>query len=239
MQRYYKDGQTPTAEFGLHPNGRRGPSSSWLIRDENGQVQAIHERFDKPGGGKAVVWRLPGENGYGLKGRGVSSLPLYRSEHIGGWPEDVPVAITEGEKAADALARVYPAVLGTVTGAANAPETAALEVLRDRRVVLWPDADKPGRAHMSEVGKRLSGIASEIRVYDPEGMPEGGDAADHPVVSKGSIELLLDEWAHAPVWTTEPNAEEPNRSRPLPSRRSRHVTSWTRSFSRCSGRWRG
>jgi putative DNA primase/helicase len=105
---------------GYERNGPRTPSASWPIKDASGEVQAVHDRFDKPGG-KDCSWRLPGEKEYGLKGRKVASLPLYRTELVGAWPEDVPVVLTEGEKCADALARVYPAVLGTVTGASSIP----------------------------------------------------------------------------------------------------------------------
>src|SRR5215208_4138578 len=105
-------------------------------------------------------------------------LPLYRSEHVGGWPEDVPVIVEEGEKATDALANVYPAVVGTVTGAESTPGPEALEVLRGRRVVLWPDNDRPGRAHMERVAEALQGTASEVRIFEWKGAPDKGDAAD-------------------------------------------------------------
>jgi AAA domain len=177
------------------------PSAFWEIRDRNGEVQAEHVRFDKPGGKKECSWKLPGVDEYGLKGRKLATMPLYRTELIDDWPEDMVVVLTEGEKAADALARVYHAVLGTVTGAGATPGEEALEPLRGRRVLLWSDADVPGRMHMQRIGKSLQGIASEVRVYEPEGMSEGEDAADYPAVVELDEKRLLNEWSQAPIYS--------------------------------------
>jgi hypothetical protein len=192
------------------PNGHRKPSAIWQIKDATGEVQALHVRYDRDGSGaKEVLWRLPGARKWGLEGRKLSTLPLYRSEHVGDWPEDVPVVVVEGEKAADALASVYPAVAGTVTGAESTPGPEALEVLRGRRVILWPDADPPGRAHMERVAEAVLCRASEVRVFEWKGAPDKGDAADHPVVksrSREALEELLGEMAAAPVWDPAPSS---------------------------------
>src|SRR5215217_1713035 len=94
-----------------------------------------------------------------VKGRKLSTLPLYGSERVEEWPENSPVVLVEGEKARDTLASIYPQTLGTVTGAEGTPGLETLEVLRDRRVVLWPDNDGPGRAHMERISVALQGIA--------------------------------------------------------------------------------
>lgn len=83
-----------------------------------------------------------------------------------------PWSWLEGEKAADALATVYPAVVGAVTGAEGTPGPEVLdEVLRGRRVVLWPDNDGPGRAHMGRIAAALAeaGIAGEVRIFEWSG----------------------------------------------------------------------
>jgi len=190
-------------------NGSRKPSASWEIKDEYGEVQAIHVRFDRENGDKDCFWKLPGEKKWGLKGRKLDALPLYRCERLKDRPEDVPVVVVEGEKAADALAEVYPDVVGTVTGASETPGQEALAVLRDRLIVLWPDNDDPGRAHMQRVAQRLGGIAKEVRVYEPEGTPDKGDAADHPAVHNNDPATLLVEWTKAPKVEPEPEAAVP------------------------------
>jgi hypothetical protein len=136
-------------------------------------------------------------------------LPLYRSECAAEWPEDLPVVVTEGEKAADALAGVHPATLGTVTGASGAPDAEALEVLRGRSVVLWPDNDPEGREHMKRVAERVRGVASEVRIFEWEEAPEkGADAADHPAVRNGrrsEAEKLLEAMTAVPTY--DPGSE--------------------------------
>ena len=166
------------------------PSGIWDIRDPEGKVQAIHVRFDDPDG-KEVLWKLPGTSGWGLKGRKLSTMPLYRSERVRDWSEDVPVAMVEGEKATDALSAIYAATLGTVTGAANTPGPEPLGILQGRRVVLWPDNDEEGRAHMQRVAEALQDVAAEVRIFEWDKAPPKGDAADHPTVldrSKKGIE---------------------------------------------------
>jgi hypothetical protein len=200
-------------------NKRDGKTSTvWEIRNRHGEVQALHIRIDEPGGKKKCLWKLPGVDEYGLNGRQLATIPLYRTELLDDWPEDMPVVLTEGEKAADALAQLHPAVLGTVTGAGAAPGDEALEPLRGRRVVLWPDADEPGREHMRRIGKALQGIANEVRVYEPEGMPEGGDAADHPAVAALDGKRLLDEWSQAPICSRQLREGFGENKSPLPTK---------------------
>ena len=65
------------------------------------------------------------------------------------------MVLVEGEKAAEALVAADLCAVATVTGAHQIPDPESLKVLRDRRVVLWPDNDEPGRAHMARIGAAL------------------------------------------------------------------------------------
>jgi hypothetical protein len=193
-------------ERGERNNGRRdgsrNPSAIWQVKDTAGEVQAVHFRFDR-NGDKQVLWRLPGAQRWGLEGRKLSTLPLYRSEHIAMWPSDAPVVVVEGEKATDTLAGIYAPVLGTVTGASHIPSREVLEVLRGRSVILWPDADDEGRMHMRRIAEALQGIARDVRIFEWSEAPEKGDAADHPAVrsrSRQGVRELLKGWAEAPIW---------------------------------------
>ncbi len=64
-------------------------------------------------------------------------------------------------------------------GAAATPGHAALAELTGRTVILWPDADDVGRAHMDRVGAGLAGIAADVRRIDWADAPDHGDAADY------------------------------------------------------------
>src|SRR5215210_4573423 len=89
--------------------------------------------------------------------------PLRRlncSENVGEWSKDTSVVVlVEGEKAADALLEAGFCALGTVTGAGGTPEAEALQVLEGFEVVLWPDNDDQGRAHMERVAAALRAFA--------------------------------------------------------------------------------
>jgi len=190
-----------------HRNGHKkagGKSTAtWHIRDTKGEVQAVHVRFDRDSG-KECLWRLPGANEWGLKGRKLPTLPLYGSERIKEWAEDSPVVLVEGEKARDALASIYAQTLGTVTGAESVPGPEALEVLRGRSVVLWPDNDEPGRTHMECIAVALQGIAAEVRIFEWPDAPDKGDVADHSAVLHGGKkerDALLNDLVSASPWS--------------------------------------
>lgn len=149
--------------------------TAWNIRDAAGTVVAVHERLEEPGGGKRFLWR-DAAGQMGLGGRSVTELPLYGSERL---PDDELVVVCEGEKAADAVFRAGFASAGTVTGAASAPGAAALAVLLGHPVVLWPDADAVGQAHMERAGLRLLEAGGhDVRMVAPNGWAAGTDAAD-------------------------------------------------------------
>ncbi len=181
---------------------RSKPSATWEIKDTSGKVQAHHVRFDTPEG-KEVLWRLPGARKWGLAGRKLATLPLYGSERIKEWSEESLIVVCEGEKATDALLDAGILAVGTVTGASSAPGSDALKVLKERRVVLWPDNDRPGAKHMERVALDLQSIASEVRIFDWSKAPEKGDAEDHPALAGGGSKEafeLVEALNDTPLW---------------------------------------
>ena len=167
--------------------GRSEPTA-YEVRDAKGQLVAVHYRLDTEGD-KKVWWTLP-DGSKGLNGTPLAKLPLYGSEDVDDWNEDDLIVLVEGEKARDALDAAGLPALATVTGASNAPGPEALEVLRSRRVCLWPDGDEPGEEHMQRIAEALRGVALEVLWFTWHEAPEdvkGADAADHPAVtSRGS-----------------------------------------------------
>jgi len=150
---------------------RRTP---YQLRDASGTHVATHVRYDDADG-KRMVWELPsGEAGLG--GIATADLPLYGIDRLG---KDATVVVVEGEKAADTLIRVGVQAVGTVTGASSTPGQAALAELGGRHVVLWPDNDDVGRAHMKRIEGGLRGIAATVRWASWPDAPVHGDAADY------------------------------------------------------------
>jgi hypothetical protein len=136
---------------------------------------------------KSFLWRRNGEATLG--GVKTPDLPLYRSEHIKEFDPGKPVYVCEGEKATDAAAKAGLQALGTVTGAAATPSATSLEVLRNRHVILWPDADAPGSEHMRRIGDGLKGIASSVRTVRWSEAPSSGDAFEF-FAQGGTLEQL-------------------------------------------------
>jgi RecA-family ATPase len=188
--------------------GNRSPDRVYEIRDAEGRLVAEHHRFDEPDGDKKCLWKLPhtGPRDYGLKGLRLEELPLYGAEMISDLGIDELVTVVEGEKARDALEAAGIPAVGTVTGSGTTPGREALEILRDRRVALWPDADAAGELHMERVAERLHGLAAEVLVYTWHDAPadvKGPDAADHPAVqsrNRKALDRLLTDLESAPRW---------------------------------------
>jgi len=168
---------------------RKQAVSRYQILDIEGSLQAVHLRTEGPGG-KRFTWQGP-DGKAGLSGRPATSLPLYRTETLKRAALEEPVIVTEGEKAAIALATIWPGlVVATVTGAATIPSIEVLEVLRGHPVILWPDRDLAGSRHIEWLARALLPIASAVRILDVPDLSEHGDAADYVDAGRGSAELL-------------------------------------------------
>ena len=105
--------------------------------------------------------------------------PLYNREDIFARVQ-APVLIVEGEKAADA-AREFTGGVYVVTtwpNGASAVRAADWSVLSGRSVLVWPDADAPGRVAGAVLCEILSPLCFEIKVINTDGQPDGWDAAD-------------------------------------------------------------
>ena len=170
------------------------PEREWAIKNTAGEIVCYHIRRPREGGGKSYSWRVPGQAGEGLHGLKGADLPLYGSEKLSGAPEGTQAIVVEGEKAADALQAFVGdlplIVLGTVTGASSKPSPAVLEVLKGRKVHLWPDHDDIGRLHMERIGEMLEELGIPHRKILWKGAKhEGDDAADF-IARGGTLQKL-------------------------------------------------
>jgi len=157
----------------------------YQIRNSEGVLIAVHIRIDKTDGTKDFKWERDGR--IGLSGLKVASLPLYRTEHLRDLEGAPTVVVTEGEKAADWLAKHGIAAVGTVTGASSTPDDSALEPIRRFTVALWPDADPQGHDHMRRIAERLLAFGITPLWIEWQGYRKGADAAD---VRGGTDELM-------------------------------------------------
>jgi putative DNA primase/helicase len=91
------------------------------------------------------------------------------------------VLIVEGEKAADAAAKLYPrAVVTTWPSGCKAIDKADWSPLTGRRIILWPDADAVGQQAMDRLAQLLLRLPVDRvqMVATPPDAPEGWDLAD-------------------------------------------------------------
>jgi putative DNA primase/helicase len=113
------------------------------------------------------------------------------------------VLVVEGEKAADAAARLVPIAVATWPGGTQGVKHADWSPLAGRSVVIWPDADAAGLEAAAEIAGRLGTSVKIAR--PPEGVAKGWDAAD--AEAEGWDQERTIAWLRAAC--ASPESEEP------------------------------
>jgi len=104
------------------------------------------------------------------------------------------VIIVEGEKCAD-LGRqsMRRNIILTWSGGAQAVKKTDWTPLTGRDVIIWPDADDPGRRAAATITQILLPFAKRVRVINPNGAAPGWDVAD--AISEGWNAAKIADWA--------------------------------------------
>jgi putative DNA primase/helicase len=166
---------------------------------ENGVAAAVYRygrafwiaRYDTPKGKvfSQHTWR----NGkWWAKGYTGGLKPLYRAELLPKHPE-APVLIVEGEKCVEAAGILKKYIAMTWAGGAQTVAQSDWSALAARDVIIWPDADDPGRAAAAKIAAILEPIAKRVRVIAPNGQALGWDIAD--AVAEGMDRNAIAKWA--------------------------------------------
>lgn len=154
--------------------GRNG-NAAWGYRDASGALFAYAVRFDDGEGKKDVIPMRLIDGKWKWKGY-ASPLkpPIYGLDRLAK-REDAPVLIVEGEKTADAAAKLFPhRVCIAWMGGCKAVRKVEWAPVINRKVTLWPDADAPGRKAMAYLHQLIPGAV----MVDTSELPEGWDVAD-------------------------------------------------------------
>lgn len=204
----------PAPTFRHHKFGT--PSKVWTYRNEDGDVIGHICRFDLPQGGKDVVPRSYCQNTDGKREWRWLSFskprPLYGLDLLAAKP-NAGVLIVEGEKAADAARKISPGVVVTWPGGGKAAKIADWSPLKGRKVLIWPDRDKPGIDAAETIAKALQGIVEKVRIIIPPAGPEDGwDLAD--AVAEGWNTDTLTSWIKG---TPKPEPEQHYEEEPAPT----------------------
>jgi archaellum biogenesis ATPase FlaH len=155
-------------------------SAVWQYLNAAGELLQFACRFDN-GGKKQVLPLTYCTDGTDHEWRWQSlpaPRPLYRLDRLGPAPS---VLVVEGEKAADAAGRLLGDRLPVVTwpGGCNAVALADWSPLAGMAVVIWRDADEPGKKAALAVADTLGKIDCTVSVVEPPAdVAEGWDLAD-------------------------------------------------------------
>lgn len=147
----------------------------YQIRDLDGSLKATHHRIEYSDGSKDMPWEPKG-----IQPRG---LPLFQIEKTVDSADGETVLLTEGEKPAASLWERRWLAVGTVCGAdqhgTKVHDDESLRPLVRFNIVLWPDNDDSGRAHMRSHGAALVRLGCQsVRWLSWPEAPAKGDAAD-------------------------------------------------------------
>lgn len=186
-----KDAQQPPK---AHPTHGKF-SMRWEYRDAAGELLCLVYRFEPKAEGERkqfcpLTWCKNSSGKHEWRWQGLlEPRPLYHLDQLTARP-DAPVIVTEGEKAADAAALLFPdAVSVTMFNGAQSPHKTDWQPLTGRTVFLWPDNDAPGLKCMELVADLVRKVgASEVRQINLAAFtctPGHGDAAQ-PILSDGS-----------------------------------------------------
>lgn len=135
-----------------------------------------------------IVWNL----------NGVRRVPYRLKELIESTERTEQVFICEGEKDVDNI-RKLDLTATCNSGGAGKWKKEYCDYLKGRDLVLLPDNDEPGKAHMQQVAEMCSSTANSIRIIDLPGLSEKQDISDWLEKGHTKEELLelvesTDEW---------------------------------------------
>jgi Protein of unknown function (DUF3631) len=202
----------------FEPNGHKG-GKAWttiaehIYRDQHGQPYLqVRKCLDE--NGRKQYPQAHWTDGKWRSGKPSGAKIPYRLPELLAAPAGTTVYVVEGEKCADALARLGFVSSTNSEGADDGKGkkwTAALNSwFKGRPVVVVGDNDAPGRKHAQHVAKNLHGIAKLVRVLDlaphwpGEAMPVGDDVADWIEQHDRAGSRLSQFAREAPLW--EPGA---------------------------------
>ncbi len=198
----------------LDIGGEKVPlSGQWTYRDKQGKFLCYVQRFDASTGRKEFRPLTLSNTGSGMKWQRKAPIeprPLYALDRLAARP-DAEVMVCEGEKAADAAARLFPGMVAVSSmNGAKSPEKSDWSSLFGRTVYLWGDFDEPGEKYITAVEKLATDAGAKIlHVVRPEwflqmgselgtereALPVGWDAADaeQEGFTADNIQTFLDQ----------------------------------------------
>ena len=157
------------------------PSYRWTYRDKAGAILHYVDRFETPDGKEIRPLSYDGKE-WQWKGY-PTPRPLYNLHRIATTPH-ATIVLCEGEKTADAAAKLFPScITTTISGGCNAIDKTDYTPLKGHTVHIWPDHDDSGREFAGKLRNKLKEVGARVQILkvppdDGQSFPKGWDAAD-------------------------------------------------------------
>jgi hypothetical protein len=198
-------------------NGKwSSPLAEYIYRDAGGEPYLLVKKY-LDANGKKQFPQFHWDGTQWLKGKPAGSKIPYRLPELLAAPTAV-IYFCEGEKDADNLASKACVVATSASEGASAKWAPELTpYFKDRRVVILPHADEPGRKHAQKVAKALQEVTASIKIVDLfPGRGDGHDVSDwlkHDAVGAKLYEAVkaAPEWQPGdgkPIAAATPEDEE-------------------------------
>jgi 5S rRNA maturation endonuclease (ribonuclease M5) len=170
---------------GVHIGGAALPETLngnkiWWYRDVDGTVQYGVMRIDDAGTKKFFPVVLKSESEAVQIPHWPAGKVLFNANNLAQYDK---VIVVEGEKTAEKAAAYFKAsTVVTWRGGAKNINTGNWDLLKGKKVWLWPDNDEPGHAAMAKIAELLTD--SEVRLCDVSWVSRAGDLGDDLPVDK-------------------------------------------------------
>ncbi len=149
--------------------------AEFVYLDEAGDEFLKVKKCRDPKGKRQFVQYHWEKNGW-VKGKPKGPKVPYRLMSLKAAPKTATIFFVEGEKDADALAKIGFVATTASEGSSAKWDPALTKHFTGRNVTILPDADKTGRAHGLKVASAIHGVAAAVRVVDL--YPDRHDGAD-------------------------------------------------------------
>jgi hypothetical protein len=198
-------------------------SRAWTYRDADGNIVGYVVRFDNGDAKDIIPLRIIDGQPRWKGWTGEEKKPIYGVEQLKRRPKAC-LLLVEGEKTADAARKLFPdRVVLTWQGGSKAVKNAAWEAVIDHiannlderfrtpedgkfNVVVWPDADVPGRS----AAKYLKTLLNACHVVETGELPDGWDLADEP-----PADIDLQAMVDAALLNIKPPKKKAKEKKPL------------------------
>jgi Protein of unknown function (DUF3631)/CHC2 zinc finger len=167
-----------------------------IVSKEGKRKKSFRQKRPDPNATSGWVWNVDG----------VPLLPYRLPELTAAIAAGSSILLVEGEGKVDLLGQWnIPATC--CAGGAKKWRGEHAAFLRGANVVILPDNDDVGRAHMNIVAASLEVIAASIRILDLSDLPPKGDIVDW-AANGGTAEQLLKLIDDAPHWRSPDSAAD-------------------------------